>query len=67
MADFSNGRILASFFASIFSSGLPIGNRQRDRAMKSSLLPPYEYEAGLKLGYGIMGSYDAPPPFLSGS
>lgn len=33
--------------------------------MKSSLLPPCE--ADMKLGYGIMGSYDAPPPFLSGS
>ena len=33
--------------------------------MASSYLPPYAGD--LSLGYGIIGSYDAPPPFLSGS
>lgn len=33
--------------------------------MTSSFLPPYE--TGFRLGNGIIGSYDAPPPFLSGS
>ena len=30
--------------------------------MTSSFLPPYE--TGFRLGNGIIGSYDAPPPFL---
>ena len=31
----------------------------------SSFLPPYK--SGLRLYSGIIGSYDAPPPFLCGS
>ena len=33
--------------------------------MMGSFLPPYDED--LKSDYGITGSYDAPPPFLSGS
>jgi hypothetical protein len=33
--------------------------------MTSSLLPPYAGD--LSLGYGLIDSYDAPLPFLSGS
>jgi hypothetical protein len=33
--------------------------------MTSSFFPPYE--EGLRFGYGLIDSYDAPPPFLSGS
>ena len=33
--------------------------------MTSSFFPPYE--EGLSRGYGLIDSYDSPPPFLSGS
>jgi hypothetical protein len=33
--------------------------------MTSSFLPPYDED--FRSGYGIIGSYDVPPPFLSGS
>jgi hypothetical protein len=46
-------------------SGLPNGQPEAHRSMTSSFLPPNE--AGLRLGKGIIGSYDAAPPFLSGS
>ncbi|MEI9480038.1 MAG: hypothetical protein WCO26_26170 [Deltaproteobacteria bacterium] len=57
-------------FEPIFSikqifSGLPNRQPEAHRSMTSSYLPPYE--AGFRLGNGIIGSYDAPPPFLSGS
>ena len=48
-----------------FLQGCRIGNRKAHRSMTSSFLPPYAGD--LKLGNGIIGSYDAPPPFLCGS
>jgi hypothetical protein len=56
---------LPTFLNMYFLQSCRIGNRKVHRSMTSSLIPP---NAGdLKLGNGIIGSYDAPPPFLSSS